>query len=297
MTLDELIQRGWSAHEAKTDEVADSLEANVGLVLDDDGAAKFMNLVNHCIGDHAGDRARARRVCEKVLLELGGELGPGGWLYLAVARHLADDAQAAGDAEQRAGADEDRSVLVRINLLTAQGYMHAGRWQACIPVYWAAIATAETLAEGHAGERAAAIVSNNIASELLEVPDRDADQTQLMERAAEAARVFWLRVGNWVNDARADYLLSLVRTNMGDPAAGRTHAERGLATIDAAAAAGERDEPVDRAFLHLARARACRDLGETDAHAAAIGQAETLAAGFEGDGLRSWFAGELDKAR
>ena len=98
MTLDELIQRGWSAHEAKTDEVADSLEANVGLVLDDDGAVKFMNLVNHCIGDHAGDRARARRVCEKVLLEMGGELGPGGWLYLAVARHLADVETTLADA-------------------------------------------------------------------------------------------------------------------------------------------------------------------------------------------------------
>lgn len=293
MTLDELIQRGWSAHEAKTDEVADSLEANVGLVLNDDGAVKFMNLVNHCIGDHAGDRARARRVCEKVLLELGGDLGPGGWLYLAVARHLADDAQAAQDAEQRAGADEDRSVLVRINLLCAQGFMHAGRWEACIPTYWAAIANAETLEQGHGAERAAAVVSNNIASELLELAERSDDQTQLMERAAEAARVFWLRVGDWTNDERSDYLLSLVRTAMGDAAQGLAHADRGLATIDAA----DGDEPVDRAFLHLARARALRAAGEDAAHAGALAAAETLAAAFEGDGLKSWFAGELEKAR
>jgi hypothetical protein len=293
MTLDELVQRGWSAHEAKTDEVADSLEANVGLVLDDEGAVKFMNLANHCIGDHAGDRARARRVCEKVLLEMGGDCGAGPWLYLAVARHLADDASAAGDAEERAGVAEDRSVWVRINLLVAQGLVHAGRWDAATTIYWASIAVSESLEQGHTAERASAVVSNNIASQLLELSDRTDDQTQLMERAAEAARAFWLRVGTWVNDARADYLLSLVRTNLGDPAKGREHAVRGLATMGAA----DGDEPVDRAFLHLAHARACRTDDDAAGHAASLAQAETLAADFEGEGLQTWFASELEKAR
>lgn len=293
MTLDELIQRGWSAHEAKTDEVAESLEANVGLILNDDGAVKFMNLVNHCIGDHAGDRSRARRVCEAAMRELGDDAGQGPWLYLAVARHLDDDAKAADEAERSAGCEMDRSAWARINLLVAQGLVHAKRWDAAITIYWAAIAVTESLEPGNGAEQAAAVVSNNIASELLGVSTRTDDQTQLMERAAEAARVFWLRVGTWVHDARADYLLSRVRTAMGVPAKGREHAERGLATI--AAAAG--DEPVDRAFLHVARAQACRDAGDAAAHAASLAHAEKLAAAFEGEGLTQWFAGELGKAR
>lgn len=111
-----------------------------------------------------------------------------------------------------------------------------------------------------------------------------------MERAANASRLFWLRVGNWVNDERADYLLSLVHTALGRADDGRAFAERGLQTI-----ADNGEEKVDEAFLHLACARAGRTQGDDAAHGESLARADALAAGFDA-GLKDWFAGQRVKA-
>lgn len=292
MTLQDLIQQGWAEHDKKTAELADRLEAHVALVNDANDAAQYMHLVNHAVGDHLGDRARALSLCEAAVERLGADAEGQPFLFLAVARRLAGDEDGASAAAQRLG--DDPANEVRVDLLVAQGHMHAGDWDACAATYAAALGAAEALPSGHAGERAAAMVSSNVASGLLELEARDAAQDALMERAAQAGRAFWTRdgVGNWMNDERADYLLSLVHTTLGRPEQGREHAERGLATIEA-----NGEEKVDEAFLHLARARACRDAGDTETQAASIEQAETLAEGFENQGLTDWFQGELAKSR
>ncbi len=288
-TLDDVIQQGWGAHADKTAEVADSLESSIDLVADAKGAVGFMHLVNHAVGDHLGDRERALRICEAAAARID-EPGPDPMVHLAVARHLAGEVDKAREAENAAGGDE--ATKLRIDLLVAQGHAHAGDWNTAEGLYNEALQAAKTLAEGHGAERAAAVVSNNIASELLELAERSTEQDAFMAKAADAARVFWLRVGNWMNDMRADYLLSLVHTKLGKPAEGRLHAQRGLATI-----AENGEAKVDAAFLHLADAAGARDLGETDEHQEAIGKATALAAEFDDDGLTTWFEGELAKAR
>jgi hypothetical protein len=288
-SLEELIQVGWAEHAERTAEVADRLEAGVHLVTDDAGAAKLMSLVNHAVGDHLGDRPRARAICEDTVQRLT-EPGADPLCYLAVARHLAGDREGATTAEARAGLDQ--AGRIRVEMLIAQGLVHAGDWAPAVTRYQAALETAEALPEGHAGERPTAVVSNNIATEILEIEGRTEAQAALMEQAADASRRYWLRVGDWMNDMRADYLVALVQTALERPAKGREHAERGLATIAANGKA-----PVDAAFLHVARARACRDLGDVAEQMAAIETAEALAADFEEAGLRDWFQGELAKAR
>jgi hypothetical protein len=289
-TLDELIQGGWADHAEKTAEVADRLEEGLALVTDGKGAAGFMNLVNHAVGDHLGERERATRICEAVVAQLGADAGADAHVYLAVARHLAGDAEGAAEAERKAGIDP--AGKVRVDMLVAQGRMHAGDWDAAAALYADTLARSGALPEGHAGERSTAVVSNNIASEALQLETRTDAQAALMKQAADAARTYWGRIGTWVNDMRSDYLLSLVHTALGQPAKGREHAERGLATI---AANGE--EKVDEAFLHLARARACRDAGDAGEQAASIEKAEALAAGFEEGWLTDWYGKELAKAR
>jgi len=291
MTLDDLIRDGWGEHDTKTAELADRLEANVGLVSDEGGAARFMQLVNHAIGDHLGERERATRLCEDVVRRLGGEAGEGSLLYLSVARRLSGDDEGAAAAHRAAG--DDPALGVRIGLLVAQGLMHAGDWDQAGPLYAAQLATADGLGEGHAAERACAIVSNNLASELMEMDARSAEQDEWMEQAAHNARRYWTRIGNWVNDERADYLLAGVHHALGRHADARRYAERALATI-AANGGGER---VDQAFLLLARGAAARDLGDAETHAESLAQAQALAAEFDGDGLVRWFEGELAKAR
>jgi len=135
-------------------------------------------------------------------------------------------------------------------------------------------------------------VSNNLASELLENDERLAAQDELMLHAARTAFRYWSRVGTWVNVERGHYLLALVHRATGDAAAAREQADEGLALI----ARADGEEPVDEAFLHLARARACRDLGDDEQHVTSLERADHLAASFEGEGLVGWYREERTKA-
>jgi hypothetical protein len=292
MDLSELVEQGWTDHEAATEAVAAELERGVVLIepSDADGAAAFMNLVNHAIGDHGADRARALTLCEAAFARLTEFGNKAPWLHLAVARHLAGQTEAARLAEQELG---DEAVgQVRVRLLVAQGKAHGGDWGEAASLYGGCLHVAQSLKPGHGAERAAAIVSNNLASALLDLEGRDAQQDALMERAAHAARTYWLRVGDWHNDERADYLLARVHNALGRAEEGAQIARRGLSTI-----AENGGETVDQAFLELALAAACKVTGEEDERSVALLRAQALSDEFEGEGLLRWFEQELAKAR
>ena len=289
MELNALIQEGWAQHHQDAAGVAKRLTDRVGLVADSEGAAKFMNLVNHCIGGHLKDRERARALCEAAARRLSTDVEPAAALYLAVARRLVGDEDGAREMQARLG--EDEPARIRVDMLVCEGHMNEGDWPRAQALYETTLATAEALAPGHEAERAVAVVSNNVASELLELPSRTPPQDAFMERAALAAHMFWSRIGTWINSERADYLLSMVYTALHAPDKGLHFAERGLQTI----ADADGEEPVDEAFLHLARARACRDSGNQREHKASLARAKELATGFD-EGLRSWFDGELAKS-
>jgi hypothetical protein len=231
-------------------------------------------------------------VCEAAIESLGDDADADAYLCLAVARRLSGDDKGAMAAEDASGVKEP-SFGVRVGMLVAQGHMHAGDWAEVDPLYRAMLATADILKAGNAAERTVAVVSNNLASELLGVKDRDATQDALMSDAAQAAFTYWSRVGTWVNQARGEYLLSLVQCSLGDPKSGRYSAERGLQIIDQA----DGEERVDEAFLHIARATACRAQGDGEAQSESLATAAALGAAFEGEGLIAWFQKELAKAR
>ena len=291
MDIDALVNAGWAEHPQDPDGVAARLEEGVALVEDGAGAAKYMNLVNHVLGDHLGRRADAARLCEAAMHRAGAEPGPGAHVHLAVARTMADDAEGAEAAIRALGDDEGQRV--RVGLLVAQCHAHARAWEDAARIYEEQLAIGETLPEGHGAERSFAIVSNNIASEVLNEGPRTAQTDALMERAAHAAGLYWRRIGTWVNDERADYLLALVHNRLERPAEALAFADRALATI----AEADGEEPVDEAFVHLARAAACRALDRADDQEASIAHAQRLAEAFEGDGLQAWFQEELAKAR
>ncbi len=291
MDVDALVGAGWSEHPEDPAGVAERLRAGVSLVEDGPGAAKYMNLVNHVVGDHLGRRDEAARLCEEAMHRAGAEPGPGPYVHLAVARTLAGDVDGAEAAVKVLG--DHPAQRIRVGLLVAQCHGHAGAWDDAARIYDEQLTLGEDLPEGHDAERSFAIVSNNIASEVMNQDLRGATTDALLERAAYASGVYWRRVGTWVNDERADYLLALAHNHLGRHAEAADYADRGLATI----AEADGEEPVDEAFLHLARARACRELGRADDQAASIAHAEKLAEGFEGPGLVDWFQGELAKAR
>lgn len=139
-------------------------------------------------------------------------------------------------------------------------------------------------------DSAVAACLNNIASHLQDraLPDlRVPALRDALQRSAELAYRFWLRVGTWVNFERALYLLAMVGNALGDANAARARALDALALLDEHDT--EHAESVDRAFIELERAHACTALGLSEEAAVATGNAATLAAAFDNAGLTRWF--------
>ena len=92
-----------------------------------------------------------------------------------------------------------------------------------------------------------AVEFNNQAWDLLEKPDRTADQTERMIHVAHAACFHWLQAGNLLNHLRAQCLLATVYARAGLGEAAVRHAEKCLAL---SSEAGETQTPFDLATAH-----------------------------------------------
>jgi hypothetical protein len=143
---------------------------------------------------------------------------------------------------------------------------------------------------GNGLDAAFGIVTNNLASELLERPLADLAQPDLrtaLQLTAEHAQRFWQRAGTWVHHERAHYLGAMAANALGLGADGVAQARAGLALLDEFDQAG--DENVDRAFLELELATGLR-LCDQPGRAEALARALALAARFGQAWLDRWFA-------
>lgn len=136
-----------------------------------------------------------------------------------------------------------------------------------------------------------AACANNIASNLVERPRDELTHAPLrtaLQDAAQLAEHFWLRAGNWVHHERAAYLRAMVGNALAEAPQAREHALRALALIDANDI--DDNEKVDRAFIELEHAHACRALELADEADVAQARAEEIAANFNDAFLDDWFA-------
>ncbi|MDP6954819.1 MAG: hypothetical protein QF599_02500 [Planctomycetota bacterium] len=298
MELPELINKCWAEHDSDPEGMAALLRDNTPLVKNAMDAVQYSGVFLHLVGSELGDWSGAAEHLENIVADL--EQAPELALVLvqvAVANKMAGAEEAAGSALERAmelAPEPKQAIPARVQLLVSEAKANAGAWPAALELHAQALATVRGGVATPGLTRTLAVCSNNMASALLEAEDRDCAQTDAMVQLAEAAREAWLEAGGWMEDERADYLLALVLAEAGNPTAGLMHAERGLATIAAHEAEG--GEPVDQAFLNLARARALRALERPADQAAALETAQALAAEFS-DGLREWFDTELAKSR
>ena len=211
------------------------------------------------------------------------------WGHLYVASTLTGDVVGAATAEitfcRGIGADF-RAAIVEMKFMLVAALVGSGRAAEATAIYGGALDLARTLGEA-APHRAIAIASNNLASELLEASSRTDAEAELMQRAAAAAHEFWLKCGDWLNDARGDYLEAMVANVLGEPARGLEHADRALALIAANGGAA-----VDETFLHLTRAHALRLAGDDGGAAAELELSDNDAFGWDDDGLMAWYAEE-----
>jgi hypothetical protein len=159
-----------------------------------------------------------------------------------------------------------------------------GSWEDAFRLFDPTLDLAREVATPSRHDGSIAALANSVASDLLDLETRTKQQEALLERAALLSRAYWFRAGSWIHQERADYLLSLAYNALGRHHEAREAAARGLATIDS-----HGDEPVDRAFLNVELAVACKALQQTGEFTVARDTARGLAQRFDEPGLKQWF--------
>jgi tetratricopeptide (TPR) repeat protein len=291
--LDILLYDGFGEHASDGGRYAAELEAAAKGEVPAKHLVQFAKVGVHTIGEHLGDWPRAKSLADRLLNGRAPTAETAkAWGHLFVAATLSGDVAGAADAEiafcQGVGADF-RAPIVEMKFMLVAALVGCGRASEAAAIYQRALDLARTLGEA-APHRAIAVASNNLASELLEAPTRTPAEAELMQRAAAVAHEFWLKCGDWLNDARADYLEAMVANVLGDHATGLAHADRALALIAANGGAA-----VDETFLHLTRAHALRLAGDEAGAASELELSDNDALGWDDDGLVSWYAEERSR--
>lgn len=295
MDFDATIRAAWNDHTGDAADTADRLADAVEHIAGPEQLGPYASVVGHVVGQHLHAWPRAAELIEQAIARCGDVEIPGGALrHLAVARYLAGDVVRAMATELRAAAVDEHDAIESVTVvraMTAEALLNTGETEGPITLFRETVHVARQLPDEAGATRTMAIAANNMASTLLERDDRTPACDAAMAELAGLAREFWLRAGTWVNEERADYLLALVDLELGRHEPALQAADRALALIEQH---GEQD--VDRAFLLLARCRACRGLERGADADAALADADAIAAGFSEDWLTSWFADERKKA-
>ncbi|HEY2707883.1 MAG TPA: hypothetical protein VGI95_07495 [Caulobacteraceae bacterium] len=288
--VEALLRDGFGYHAAESDRYAAELEAAAEAGVPAAHLAQFLKDATHTIGEHLGDWRRATKIAEQVLEGRSPTKDSAkAWAHLAIARMMSGDVARAAAAELTylSAADGDfEAALIEGRFMLVATLVGCKRAADASAIYVAALELARKLGDA-APSRAMAVASNNLASELLEVSTRTAEEAALMRLCADTAHEFWLRCGTWQHDERARYLKALVANALGEPDAALGHVETALQII---AANGE--APVDVNFLHLTRAHALRLAGDEAASVDELAISDTVAAGWTNPGLTAWYAEE-----
>ena len=306
--MDEFIQKGWNYHDSESERLGAELEAMQLSELTVENAEAFLHLANHTLGEHLGDWPRARQLAEAVCQESTvATESPGAWSRYAVACHMCGDTLNAQVAELNGMRRSKDALLVSLEtrVLISIALLGSARGEEGRRLYTAVVELAENLATraessatgvatqpGKLGPlyRMLAVASNNIASQLLEEVRRTPLQDALMRQSAQASLAFWKRCGTWENEERGMYLQALVENALGEHETALSHTGKALEVILTNGA-----EPVDEAFIRLAAAEAHFRLGDPDQHRSELHKADELAASWEDESLRNWFAEERKK--
>ncbi|HEY1426455.1 MAG TPA: hypothetical protein VGF50_07265 [Caulobacteraceae bacterium] len=288
----QLLNDGWDYHATESERLAGELEAAAGSIGDED-LDPLLHLGVHTIGEHLGDWPRALRLAEDVLAARTPRAETArAWSRLGVARTMAGDATGALAAELAAqGAATDAlAAMIEARFLLVAALVGSKRSAEAAALFDAALTLAGAVGEA-APARAIAVASNNLAAELLEADARTPGDDALMDRAADAAYVYWLRAGDWVNEALALGLKTAVALALGRPHAALELSADALRVI---AANGKR--PIDTALLHLARSRANAAVGDAARRDHELALADAAAEDAPNEGLKAWYAEERAKA-
>ncbi len=287
-----------ACHDADPSRAAALLHAIEAAQLAADRLPGLGFLLNHVLGEKLGNWRDAHARQAALLGAAGAAPAP------VLFRQAAAAAQAAGaadDARRLAASLADAAsapehLALEVVALTVAMYR--------VPALDAAAAAdctrdalhslrgdAEAWNEPGPFDTSAAACINNIASNLVERPAdafAHAPLRDALHDAAQLAERFWLRAGNWIHHERAAYLRAMAANALAQAPQAREHALRALALIDANDI--DDNERVDRAFIELEHAHACRALELIAEAQTAQARADAIAAAFSDASLDDWFA-------
>lgn len=126
--------------------------------------------------------------------------------------------------------------------------------------------------------------------ELIELPERTAEQDEEMIHLAHASRYYWSKTGDYVNWSRGDWMLSKVYSIVGE---GQNALKYALANEKLHTKYTLKD--FDAAFIHEALARSYALLEKRDLKEFHLGKARGLIDGIRKEEDREYFIGELEK--
>lgn len=290
-TLQEIDQ----VHDTEPTQAAEGLQALAQQGVLADELPRFCWLVNHVIGEKLG---RWHEACSLLQATVTGAEDLRSLCHLAVAAHLAGDPVLAWRTADRLHEEALVTRPVTDCLIRLSTLQFAASSLATAPFCALLDSCVEQLAEetglAHSGDgddlgelgKPLAAALNNVVSLLLDHPDASAADTAYRRSLLDGARVartLWQRVGTWLNDERANYLVALCANRVEDWPAAQLAAEGALDTIRKNGA-----EEVDRAFILLELARALAAQGLPSEAETARNTAQALARDFDGD-LREWF--------
>jgi hypothetical protein len=284
--LDILLYDGFGEHASDGEHYAAELEAAAADEVPAKHLVQFAKVGVHTIGEHLGDWPRARALAGRVLQARWPDAETArAWGHLYVAALLSGDVAGAAAAEiafcRGLGADF-RAAIVEMKFMLVAALVGCGRAPDAAAIYAGALDLAQTLGDA-APHRTIAVASSNLATELLEAPTRSDAEAELMLLAARTGHAFWLKCGDWINDARGDYLEALAANVVGDFATALAHVDRGLGLV-----AEHGGAAIDETFLHLTRAHALKLARDDEGSAVELEISDNDALGWDDEGLVRW---------
>jgi len=240
MTLDELVAQGWRDHGDHAEAAFARLHEGPALVMEPRHVATLSGLVAHVAGEHLARWREGVALLEQIEKRPAFDASsPEGRALLrskAMLHRCAGDreAEARAFAAVREGADvPEASDRIRVLAVAASALAYQKRlaeatadFEDCVRL----AAYGPTKADP--ATRAMAVTAHNVAVELENQRALDADERELMLRAAFISRDFWLMAGGWMEAERADYRLTMSHLKAGDAGGALRHAERCLSIVE-----------------------------------------------------------------
>ncbi len=231
-TFERTLERAWALHTDSPRAACAKVESAIDAINDSHEIGAAARFLFHVYGVHFGEWAAGTKALRALRMSAAWQKNSEAERVIRRSLRALELAWADDDGE----VDLDKlnaSEQVQAYALAAQCLMERGDDVRAMEYLQTAAARAEALdTPQDPSFRDMAVAGNNIATAYAEFPLLDASQRDQMIVAAHIGRMFWARIGTWLELERAEYRLAKCTLIAGYPALAVTHAQSCLRICD-----------------------------------------------------------------